>query len=200
MVRRYSALCMIAVAVLGLCETSLASAKDEPPSAPATANAPSAPSSVGLTDKQKKAARSMVGRFAGSCQSGDGVTIPTETELLPDVGDGTLKGKYVMHIEGKEEAGSLSAVSVDKNGRDVVFHWDDAYGYGNLTVTFNRDYSSFDGKWTGLFDKITRKTTEPKSGGRPWSGVRQKGQKGAGSTRSAEGKGSEPVSADRRSQ
>jgi hypothetical protein len=91
-----------------------------------------------------KPERNGSGRFCGQAISG-GEIVPVETrlDLQPD---GKLAGTYQFRDRGEWIEGTLSEVSPTLSLTKTLV-WADRFGVGWLTLTFDRDFGSFDGRW-----------------------------------------------------
>lgn len=86
----------------------------------------------------------MVGTFDGKIMSNS--LIPAMTRIAQDK-DMSLRGDYLMHESGGDVPGKLSSCK-PTGERGLRCRWTDKYGSGTLRVTFNEDFSAFEGTWS----------------------------------------------------
>lgn len=91
------------------------------------------------------AASAPSGRYCGLILSG-GFLEPSVTDLVTDR-DGKVSGSYEFRNSGKLESGKLSEIATGVGERTRVLTWSDKFGSGRLVVTFNPEFSHFEGKW-----------------------------------------------------
>jgi hypothetical protein len=99
------------------------------------------------------------GTYEGQIWSG-GSLLPTTTNFIFN-SDGSVTGSYEADEGGLLIPGTISDCKPVK-GRTITCIWDDFYGQGRATFTFDAKFSRFDGHWTG--DKTNNKF--------PWRGYR----------------------------
>ena len=87
------------------------------------------------------------GAYVGKFTNSDGATHRMLTEFT---GSGTeLGGKYLAgnsDVILGDDAGSMTLV--ERNGQAFTFRWTDRWGSGLAYLTFEKDFTSFNGSWT----------------------------------------------------
>ncbi|PSB02056.1 hypothetical protein [Merismopedia glauca] len=87
----------------------------------------------------------VAGTYEGKIWSA-GVLIPTTTKFTFNA-DGSVTGTYEADEGGLIIPGTISECKPVK-GRTISCVWDDFYGKGGASFTFNAKYSKFEGHWT----------------------------------------------------
>jgi len=103
----------------------------------------------------------IAGNYVGLAYNGHDLD-PVTTVLVFDV-QGRVTGTYRIDDEMGSFEGVLSGLVQEGGDHEFSLEWTDRDGEGFLYLTFNADYSAFDGFWTN---------TEGKSQ-LPWNGRRQ---------------------------
>ncbi|MCO5150783.1 MULTISPECIES: hypothetical protein [unclassified Shinella] len=99
---------------------------------------------TGATAPSPKQAAGIDGRYCGRLWS-NGVLVEAVT-VLKLAGDGRLSGTYEFADGDGRTPGTL-AESPPGNGLARTLDWQDMYGSGKLSITFQPDFSGFTGTW-----------------------------------------------------
>jgi hypothetical protein len=107
-----------------------------------------------LTKAQFASMKHMVGRFLGTCtlpniavsQGTSSITTSSMETTFALSANGGLRGSY---SEGTGCTGYLDGCKLISDHK-VFFIWHDSEGRGQLTISFNSDYSAFGGEWNML--------------------------------------------------
>jgi hypothetical protein len=90
------------------------------------------------------------GRYCGKLVSA-GLLVDAETTFSTDE-HGRVSGSYHFQDGDAVTDGRLQETGRD-SGRTKSLHWMDKYGHGRLVITFDPNFTQFDGHW-GASDEV----------------------------------------------